>query len=427
MKKYKCLVISWYFPPINSSEGMCTYKLLKNSSKEYDVFTQSNKLDWSYGSNAEVKMSDNINPIYYNEENIKKWADAAYQYFVKNANKYDSVMSRSNEPEAHDVAYKIKKNFPNIKWIASFGDPIAYNPYQNLYMKKSPYKVKGNDIFSFSLKYILSPKRIVKNLFWNFRNNKYLKKHTRFYKNRKTEDITIKYCDYLVFNNDYQKTFMLEKYDKQIKSKSVVIPHSYDLDLYPLKSKKTKSDRIMFSYLGHLDSDRSPIQLFKALKRLKNENYDLYNKITFNFYGKMAEKDKIYLIDNKLFDSVNIMNDISYIDSLQVMQSSDYLLLIDANLSLYINQNIFFPAKLADYIGSGKPIFGISMQEGASADIIRSSGGYVSSFSEDEIYLFLVNLISNKISIQTNKDIINKYNAKKVAKDFDKFVEFERQ
>ena len=27
----KGLVISWYFPPINSSEGLCTFKLLKNS------------------------------------------------------------------------------------------------------------------------------------------------------------------------------------------------------------------------------------------------------------------------------------------------------------------------------------------------------------------------------------------------------------
>ena len=36
----KGLVISWYFPPINSSEGLVTFKLLKNSKYKYDVFTQ---------------------------------------------------------------------------------------------------------------------------------------------------------------------------------------------------------------------------------------------------------------------------------------------------------------------------------------------------------------------------------------------------
>ena len=33
----RILVISWYFPPINSSEGLVTYKLLKNSKYQYDV------------------------------------------------------------------------------------------------------------------------------------------------------------------------------------------------------------------------------------------------------------------------------------------------------------------------------------------------------------------------------------------------------
>ena len=40
----KILVISWYFPPVNSSEGLVTFKLLKNSEYEYDVFTQKNQV-----------------------------------------------------------------------------------------------------------------------------------------------------------------------------------------------------------------------------------------------------------------------------------------------------------------------------------------------------------------------------------------------
>ena len=42
MKKQcrKGLVISWFYPPGNSSEGLVTYKLLKNSKYQYDVFTR---------------------------------------------------------------------------------------------------------------------------------------------------------------------------------------------------------------------------------------------------------------------------------------------------------------------------------------------------------------------------------------------------
>ena len=47
----KILVITWFYPPVNSSEGLVTYKLLNNSRYEYDVFTQKNSASWSYGNN----------------------------------------------------------------------------------------------------------------------------------------------------------------------------------------------------------------------------------------------------------------------------------------------------------------------------------------------------------------------------------------
>ena len=50
----RILVISWYFPPINSSEGLVTYKLLKNSKYQYDVCMQDSNDSWSYGKNGRV-------------------------------------------------------------------------------------------------------------------------------------------------------------------------------------------------------------------------------------------------------------------------------------------------------------------------------------------------------------------------------------
>ena len=59
----KGLVYSWFFPPINSSEGLVTFKLLKNSEYNYDVFTQKNDTVWTYGANENKLVSKNINPI----------------------------------------------------------------------------------------------------------------------------------------------------------------------------------------------------------------------------------------------------------------------------------------------------------------------------------------------------------------------------
>ena len=52
----KILVISWFYPPVNSSEGLVTYKLLRKSKNQFDVFTQK-KIDlWSY-SNAKTESA----------------------------------------------------------------------------------------------------------------------------------------------------------------------------------------------------------------------------------------------------------------------------------------------------------------------------------------------------------------------------------
>jgi hypothetical protein len=51
--------------------------------------------------------------------------------------------------------------------------------------------------------------------------------------------------------------------------------------------------------------------------------------------------------------------------------------------------NIYYAAKLADYIGAESNIFAISMLDGASADIVREYGGIVSSHSVDEIFIHL--------------------------------------
>ena len=46
----RILVITWFYPPVNSSEGLVTYKLLNNSIYKYDVFTQKKSSSWSYGN-----------------------------------------------------------------------------------------------------------------------------------------------------------------------------------------------------------------------------------------------------------------------------------------------------------------------------------------------------------------------------------------
>lgn len=418
----KGLVISWFFPPINSSEGLVTFKLIKNSKFKYDVFTQSANKDWSYDTNETKLINENIknlnlgdSPVTYSE-----WVEKGVKYFENNMDEYDFIMSRSMPPESHQIAIKLKEKNPEKFWIASFGDPIADNPYNRLYKDVSPYTLKGTQFEYIPIKYIVSPKRIIKNCMWNLKKYRYNKKNNINKIHEKIQKETIEKADLLIFNNKYQCEYMLKNYEKKIKDKSIIIPHTFDSDFY-YKDVIKQNNKIIIRHLGHLDCTRTPIKFLEALTELKKDYKNLENKLLVELYGDVSDVDKLYIINNELCDIVKVKKPVKYFESLRLMQESDLLLLVDANLSSVVDKNIFFAAKIADYIGSGTNIFGITMTEGPSVDILRETNGIISSYSSNEIYMKLRKIIDNN-RIPEQKNAQN-YNVKNISKIFDELVE----
>ena len=393
----KILVITWFYPTVNSSEGLVTYKLLNNSRYEYDVFTQKNSASWSYGNNDNLENNKNINCIFAESNNLKAWKKEAIKYFKENKNKYDVVMTRSMPPESHEIGIKIKKIKPSIKWIASFGDPIANNPYVSL--------TKKNDHTRFLVRVKRFPKTLARNML-----RKYVTENP-------IENKTIKYSDMIIFNSIEQQKYMLGNKKKE----SIVLAHSYYDKLYP-KNVKKFDDKIHITYIGHLDKIRTPKLLLEAIRELKQADTNLFEKLEVDFYGNLCTDDKLYIFNNELYDVIKYKKQVGYLESLKIMKESNFLLHIDANLSLVNNENIFFAAKLADYIGSGTPIIGITMLDGASANILRDINGLVLTYSKSDIKNYLRKIIYENYSFDLNKDACLEYSAKKVAEKFDDMV-----
>lgn len=393
----KILVITWFYPPVNSSEGLVTYKLLNNSKYEYDVFTQKNSASWSYGNKDNLESNKNINCIFAESNNLKDWKKEAIKYFKENKNKYDVVMTRSMPPESHEIGIKIKKIKPSIKWIASFGDPIANNPYVSL--------TKKMDHTRFLVRLKRFPKTLARNML-----RKYVTENP-------IENKTIKYSDMIIFNSIEQQKYMLGNKKKE----SIVLAHSYYDKLYPKNIKKF-DDKIHITYIGHLDKIRTPKLLLEAVRELKQADTNLFEKLEVDFYGNLCTDDKLYIFNNELYDVIKYKKQVGYLESLKIMKESNFLLHVDANLSLVNNENIFFAAKLADYIGSGTPIIGITMLDGASANILRDINGLVLTYSISDIKNYLRKIIYENYSFDLNKDACLEYNAKKVAEKFDDMV-----
>ena len=122
-------VAAWYYPPVTSSEGIVTYKLLRKSENNYDVCSSLSE-NWSYHTSFKSYDEPNISTYTIDTNSIDEWVDFCIEKFEElyPSRKYDCIMTRSTPPESILVGLRVKQKHPEIKWIASLADPVANNP-----------------------------------------------------------------------------------------------------------------------------------------------------------------------------------------------------------------------------------------------------------------------------------------------------------
>lgn len=415
----KIFVISWFYPPINSSEGLVTFKHLKNSKYKYVVYTQKDNTSWSYGNKEKELKSSNIKCVYSSSNTFEGWLDEGFKYFVEHEKEFDIIMSRSMPPESHILAQNIKDLYPDKLWIASFGDPIAKNPMslaQRVF--NSPYKWNPWEMTMHNWIWLVSPKRLLGSIMWWFNTLRPVSKM------KHQEDLleykTLKNANFIICNSNEERDYMFIGNQEKFKSKAVVIPHSYDKALYP-KAHVYKG-KVVLTFIGHLDSVRTPKYLLEALVLMKKKHKDLDQKLQVEFYGNMADQDRLFILDNDLMSIVHLKGKVDYLSSMRIMKSSNWLLHIDSKLNHIMEDNIFFAAKIADYIGSRNNIFAITMSKGVSANILRDYGAIVCSHSVEEIANFLYLIVYKGLKCQINEKYAKTFDASVVSNHFDTFL-----
>ena len=114
---------------------------------------------------------------------------------------------------------------------------------------------------------------------------------------------------------------------------------------------------------------RDPTQILKAISCLKSmipwERMPIIEFVGSGGaqYGKCSKELGIE-------ELVRFSQRTTYLEALQIASESDVLLLIDTNME----NSVFLPSKVADYLMLGKPIFALAPQNGATTDILRPLG-----------------------------------------------------
>lgn len=171
---------------------------------------------------------------------------------------------------------------------------------------------------------------------------------------RRLERETFVKADALLFPSNEMAVMYRQRYP-DLAARVHTLNHSFDPAAYPpaVPPRDGGGQRRILRYIGTFYGSRTPEPLFKALALLSAEDRRGL-KIEIVGGGRSAG---ILRERYGLADAVVIQPSVSYRESLRLMAESDVLLVIDAPSD---EASVFFPSKLADYIGSQRPIIGIS-------------------------------------------------------------------
>jgi glycosyltransferase involved in cell wall biosynthesis len=248
---------------------------------------------------------------------------AAYRLLMSlDLEQYRAVITWSPFHSINPVLVKVKKARPNVRWIAQFSDPWAANP--------------------------LEKNRLIK--LWSKRN----------------EPDMVAAANFIVHSSKFSLDLMDRAHSGQVRSKSAVIAHPFDKELFPQRPK-AQNRQITLRYVGVLFGRRSPEPLFLALNALFIRRPDLRGELRVELVGEVP-KDMLQTPAALSLPAgtVIVVDPVSYLESLEKMYDADILLLIEAD----VRENLFVPSKLSDYIGANTPIVGIA-PPGGSWDVLE--------------------------------------------------------
>ena len=398
----KVLLLTYAFSPQSTPESILSAKLFANTKEIItDVVTIEQPIPGTIDLDPSLEkyINKNFNKIFrcklnfffkiisfLNLKRLFPFPDYfvllnnyIYNFILKNINigDYDYIITWSQSHSMHLVGLRLKNKFKLNNWVTYFSDPWSDNPFFN------------KSFFGFEKYYnLISEKKVFNN------------------------------CNKIICTSIETKELMGMKYSNQINNKIYVIPHCFDRKLYtnidrPSALKGILGNKIKFRYIGKFYGKRFPNILIEALKIIEKRNYNLFNKINFEVYGSQNFLVMIKLHFYKKY--ITSFGPLSYSKSLSLMQTSDYLLVIDAPFK----KSVFFPSKLVDYMGSNITVLGIT-PKGTARRIIKDMGGHTLSHNDPELLAEqLIQLLEGKIlPNKVNLDFINEYNSENVAKKF---------
>jgi len=410
----RIFVACWFFPPSVSSEGIVTYKLLRNSKHSYDVCSSLSQ-QWSYRQTMPLEAS-NITPLTVDTDDLNEWVEECVRLFEERhaVEPYDAVMTRSMPPESIEVGKRIHEAHPDIPWIASIADPIAKSPYdiKAWILEAEDMSEQTKSDLMYALKYGIDG--------WRDNKRPEIQKLCEF---KDREDYAIKNATALIFPHEALRNYVLGSRKRR---NAFVVHHSFDKTMYPEPTPKSESDRVTLTFTGHSDFVRTLEPFIRALQRAKTIDEDALEKLDVRFIGHVNEEARALVYNYDLYNCISITSNVGYLETLKVMQESDWLIHVDADFGFLKEEggSVYFAGKIADYLGTDRPVLAITGKHSPAYGIITQAGGLcfeaadVAGMAEA-----LVRIANGTQKCEIDRTYRDRYDAVNVAARYDDWVE----
>ena len=240
---------------------------------------------------------------------------------------YDLVYSRSSPYTSNLVGLAVKRRTA-LPWVAHFSDPWVDNPYAG-------YGPVGRRV------------------------------------NGWLEERVMRSADAVVFTCPEARERVEHRYGSRVRGRVVDLPNTFDPDLVGTGTKDPGGrGRLRLVYTGDFYGRRRAEPLIDAVGRVAEAHGSARGLDVVLAGGVSAEAGGI-IRRRGLEDVVRVVGRVSYRESLSLMESADVLLVVDADAD---DGGLFLPSKLAEYLGTGKPILGLTPGAGPSARVLRAAG-----------------------------------------------------
>ena len=253
-------------------------------------------------------------------------------------NEIDAIITTGPPHSMHMIGLGLKKNFPNLKWVADFRDPWTnIDFYKDL------------------------------NLSWISD-----KMHHRLEK-----EIIQQADSIVVVSNGMKQEYELLN-PKQIQ----VISNGYDESDVQQAAVPDLDKKFTISHIGTLNVARNPKTVWAVLSEICNENPEFKSDLLIQLVGK---------VDFSVLEDINFLNlsnnllkidYLSHSEAIAKQQSSQVLMLLINNSG---NAKGILTGKFYEYLAAKRPILAIGPIVGDAADVLKETGaGIMVDFQDDE-------------------------------------------